>query len=284
DQALAANANTLRVWGGGIYEPAELCDACDGRGLMVWQDFRFCCAACPEAPWLVAQIDAEARQAVADRSHHPSLIVWNANNECLMGHQEWGWQEILQGRPWGAHYYGELLPAIVTELDGTRPYLPGSPSGGSVPAPANADERGPSHLWDVWNEKDMVAYRDRTPPYAAEFGFCGPPAHATLRAAVPEGELTLANPVVRHHLRAENGVGKLNNRIGEHFPEVGNDDDWLWMAQLHQARALILGVDHLRALPRCTGALVWQLNDCWPVISWAAVDSGERLKPLWYAL
>lgn len=284
DQALAANANTLRVWGGGIFEPAEFYDACDERGLMVWQDFLFSCAAYPETPWFREQIEAEARQAISDRSHHPSLILWNANNECLMGYDEWGWKEILDGRPWGAHYYGELLPALVAELDPTRPYIPGSPNSGDLTTSPNADERGPSHLWDVWNQVDMVAYRDRTPPFAAEFGFCGPPTHATLRAAVPEGELTLDNPVVRHHLRAEDGVEKLNSRIAEHFPAVSADDDWLWIAQLHQARALILGVDHLRALPRCTGALVWQLNDCWPVISWAAVDSEERVKPLWYAL
>lgn len=284
DQAVGANANTLRVWGGGIFEREEFYTACDERGVMVWQDFLFACAAYPETDEYVAEIDAEARQAVADRAHHPSLILWNGNNECLMGVQEWGWQEILQGRPWGAYYYGELLPGIVSEMDGTRPYIPGSPSGGGVDLPANQDLRGPSHLWDVWNERDMVAYRDRIPPFASEFGFCGPPTHATLRAAVPEGELTLENPVVRHHLRAGDGVQKLRSRIAEHFPEVDDDDDWLWIAQLNQARAVVLGVDHLRSLPRCSGALVWQLNDCWPVISWAAVDSEERLKPLWYGL
>jgi len=29
--------------------------------------------------------------------------------------------------------------------------------------------------------------------------------------------------------------------------------------------------------------LYWQLNDCWPVMSWAAVDGDGRAKPLWYA-
>lgn len=284
DQALAANANTLRVWGGGIYEPREFYTACDERGLMVWQDFLFSCAAYPETEWFREQIDAEVRQAVTDRVHHPSLILWNGNNECLMGYHDWGWQEVLQGRPWGGYYYGEMLPSIIAELDPTRPYIAGSPSSGDLTATPNEDARGPAHLWDVWNEQDMVAYRDRRPSYAAEFGFCGPPTHATLRAAVPEGDLSLDNPVVRHHLRAEDGAAKLTSRIGEHFPVMSTDDDWLWIAQLHQARALVLGVDHLRALPRCSGALVWQLNDCWPVISWAAVDSEERLKPLWYAL
>jgi beta-mannosidase len=32
------------------------------------------------------------------------------------------------------------------------------------------------------------------------------------------------------------------------------------------------------------GTIVWQLNDCWPVTSWAAVDGDGLRKPLWYAL
>ena len=45
------------------------------------------------------------------------------------------------------------------------------------------------------------------------------------------------------------------------------------------------GIEHFRALaPVCTGAVVWQLNDCWPVSSWALVDGDGRLKPAWYAV
>ena len=32
------------------------------------------------------------------------------------------------------------------------------------------------------------------------------------------------------------------------------------------------------------GTVVWQLNDCWPVTSWAVIDGDGRLKPLWFAL
>jgi beta-mannosidase len=284
DQALGANANLLRIWGGGIVETADLYDRCDERGVLVWQDFLFACAAYPETHEYRAEVAAEARQAIVELAHHPSLALWNANNECTWGYHDWGWQEVLEGRPWGAHYYGELLPALLAELDPTRPYLPGSPSSGDLDAPPNDEARGPTHLWDVWNERDHVHYRDHSPAFVAEFGFCGPPTWATLRRAVPDGELTLDNPVVRHHERALDGPSKLRRRLAEHFPAVTDADDWLWLAQLNQARAVTVGVDHLRGLERCSGAVVWQLNDCWPVISWAAVDGDERRKPLWYAL
>ena len=34
----------------------------------------------------------------------------------------------------------------------------------------------------------------------------------------------------------------------------------------------------------CGGALVWQLNDCWPVTSWSIVDYYLRRKPAYYAM
>lgn len=34
----------------------------------------------------------------------------------------------------------------------------------------------------------------------------------------------------------------------------------------------------------CGGALLWQLNDCWPTISWAIVDYFLRPKPAYYAV
>lgn len=284
DQALAANANLLRVWGGGIHESAEFYEYCDATGVLVWQDFLFACAAYPETPEFADEITAEAAQAITDRSHHPSLVLWNANNECTWGYHDWGWREALDGRPWGALYYGEILPRLVAELDPTRPYLPGSPSSGDLETAPNDDSRGVSHIWDVWNQLDYVRYRDRRPAFVAEFGFCGPPAWSTLRRVVTSGDLDPSNEEVRHHLRAEDGVTKLDRGLHAHFPPVSSPEDWFWLAQVNQARAMTLGIDHLRALRRCSGAILWQLNDCWPVISWAVVDGDERLKPVWYAV
>jgi beta-mannosidase len=88
-----------------------------------------------------------------------------------------------------------------------------------------------------------------------------------------------------HHQKAIDGDLKLRRGLEAHLPRPRDFDDWHYLTQVNQARAVQLGVEHYRSLrPVCMGAIVWQLNDCWPVTSWAAVDGDGRAKPLWYAL
>ena len=71
---------------------------------------------------------AEARENVV-RLVPPRLAwcCWHGNNENLWGYEDWGWKLRLDGKTWGAHYYYELFPALVAELDPHVPYAPGSP-------------------------------------------------------------------------------------------------------------------------------------------------------------
>jgi beta-mannosidase len=284
DQAVAANMNMLRVWGGGVYETDDFYDVCDERGVLVWQDFPFACAFYAEEEPLRGEVEAEARQNVVRLVAHPSLVLWNGNNENLPAHADWGWRDGLRGRTWGLGYYTGLLPAIVAELDPTRPYAPGSPySPGELP-PNDADH-GTRHEWDVWNVLDYSHYRDTVPRFCAEFGFQGPPTWATLTRWIHDDPMTPTSPALLAHQKADDGDGKLHRGLAAHLPVPVDFEEWHWATQLNQARAVAVGVEHFRSWwPRTAGALMWQLNDCWPALSWSAVDSDERPKPLWYAL
>ncbi|MFI6344125.1 glycosyl hydrolase 2 galactose-binding domain-containing protein [Streptomyces sp. NPDC050560] len=284
DQAVAAGVNLVRVWGGGLYESDDFYELCDEKGLLVWQDFPFACAAYPEEEPLRTEVAAEARENIVRLAPHPSLVLWCGNNENLEGYEDWGWRDELGGRTWGRGYYHELLPALVADLDPTRPYWPGSPYSGSPELPPQDRGHGTVHLWDVWNRVDYTHYADEPPRFVAEFGFQGPPAHATLRRAIG-GELEPGAPLLTHHQKAVGGDEKLLRGLGEHLPRPVGFDDWHWLTQLNQARAVDFGIRYFRShMPYCMGSIVWQLNDCWPVVSWSAVDGDGRRKPLWYAL
>jgi beta-mannosidase len=284
-QACDANVNFLRVWGGGIYESEDFYDLADELGLLVEQDFLFACAAYPEEEPLRSEVEAEARDNVVRLASHPSLIMWIGNNENIWGFHDWGWQDRLDGRTWGEGYYLDLLPRLVAELDPTRPYWPGSPYSGRPDLHPNDPAHGSMHIWDVWNRDDYIRYRAYRPRFVAEFGYQAPPAYATLRRALSDEPLAPDSPGMSHHQKADDGDGKLRRGLVAHLPEPRDFDDWHYLTQVNQARAIALGVEHFRSLrPHCMGAIVWQLNDCWPVTSWAAVDGDGRRKPLWYAL
>ncbi|MFY1668981.1 glycoside hydrolase family 2 protein [Plantactinospora sp. WMMB334] len=285
-QACEANVNFLRVWGGGRYESEDFYDLADELGLLVGQDFLFACAAYPEEEPLAGEIRAEAAEQVVRLASHPSLVLWFGNNENIWGWHDWGWQAELAGRSWGAGYYFELLPGIVADLDPARPYWPGSPWSGRPEIHPNDPAHGSTHIWTVWNQLDYLHYRDYLPRFVAEFGWQGPASYATLRRAIsdPRG-LAEDSPAMAHRQKAGDGRLKLARGLAAHLPAPRDFDDWHYLTQLNQARAISVGVEHLRSYrPICMGSVVWQLNDCWPVTSWAAVDGDGRRKPLWYAL
>ena len=190
----------------------------------------------------------------------------------------------------------ELFPKIVAELDPTRPYgdnSPYSPRLNGEAAHPNDPNHGTHHQWDVWNSIDYTAYRSEIPRFCSEFGFQAPPTWRTLAdwvQAVDGRPLDAASdpkndPNFVLHQKAEDGNGKLDRGLSPHIGVPASFGDWHWATQLNQARAVAYAIDHYRQWwPRTAGAIVWQLNDCWPVTSWAAIDFEERPKPLWYAL
>ncbi|MFI7382865.1 glycoside hydrolase family 2 protein [Streptomyces sp. NPDC049813] len=285
-QTADAHVDLVRVWGGGLYEDDAFYDTCDELGLMVWQDFPFACAAYPEEQPLRGEVEAEARENVVRLMPHPSLVVWNGNNENLWGFRDWDWEASLAGNSWGEGYYLGLLPRVVAESDPTRPYMAGSPWSGSWDHHPNDPDHGTHHSWEVWNRQDYTEYRAHVPRFVAEFGWQAPPAYATLRRALPGERLAPDSPGMLHHQKAEDGNGKLNRGAARHFALPEDDfDRWHYLTQLVQARAVATGIEHWRAnWPRCAGTILWQINDCWPVSSWAAIDGDGRPKPLYHEL
>ena len=192
-----ANANMVRIWGGGIYEDDVFYDLCDEHGIMVWHDFMLACAAYPEDAETKEEVEAEAREQIIRLSPHPSLIVWNGSNENYVAYAEWGgYKQALRDddrkpndygygeKPWGDYYYSELFPQLLADLDPTHVCLPSSPMSFTRFTNANWDTDGTMHIWDAWNRADYTVYADYTPRFADEFGYQAPPAWSTLVGAV----------------------------------------------------------------------------------------------------
>jgi len=290
EQAEFANINLIRVWGGGIFESDDFYDLCDERGLLTWQDFLLACAAYAEEAPLGDEIEAEARENVARLAAHPSLVVLNGNNENLWGFEEWNWKLRLDGKTWGGGFYYDVFPALVAELAPHIGYTPGSPFSpvaGSIANDLhpNDPDHGTVHIWDLWNQRDYPDYREYSPRFVAEFGWQGPPTWSALTESIHDRPLTPESPGMLVHQKAMEGNVKLTDGLLPHLPLPNEIGDWHWAMSLNQATAISTAIEHFRSLsPHCMGSIVWQLNDCWPVTSWAAVDGYGRPKPLLYAI
>jgi beta-mannosidase len=289
-QAASANVNLIRVWGGGVYESSAFYETCDALGFLVWQDFTFACSAYPEGEPLRSEVVAEARDNVARLARHPSLVVWNGNNENIWLHDVEGWADSLGDRGWGLDYYLDLLPTIVDQVDPSRFYTAASPWSGDETVDPNDVDNETHHSWQVWNVVGDDHYRDSVPRFVSEFGWQAPPQWRTMRDAVTDEPMTATSPGVVHHQKAADGMRKLARGLVPRFAATAEDapkdfDRWHYLTQLQQTRAVATGVEHWRShWPRNTGVVVWQLNDLWAVSSWSAVDGDGRPKPLLHEL
>ncbi len=289
-QAADANMNMLRVWGGGFYEDDEFYRACDELGILVWQDFMFACAMYPEEAPFPELIEDEARHQITRLSSHASVALWCGGNECVWGYEAWGnapgerpWKERLAGKTWGAGYYFDLLPRLMEELDPTRPYWANSPWSGSQAIPTNGEKHGDRHTWDVRVE----GFRKIVPRFCSELGHQSPPFEFGVTGFEWEHTDSPLTPAeMDHRQRATGGTERhINDSLREWFPEPRGVVEWNEFARAMQAHALRLAIEWMRCQqPRCMGALIWQLNDVWPGISWSLIESGGMKKPAWDAV
>jgi beta-mannosidase len=274
--------NMLRIWGGGLYESEDFYDACDELGLLVWQDFPYACAYYPDDDAACVAAAAEATTAVRRLRNHTSLALWCGNNENQWLHAIGAFGRAAS-RVVGERLYHEVLPEVVAAEDPGRTYWPSSPFGSEANPSGDAD--GDCHDWNVWHgEGDWTHYVKCRARFVSEFGFSAAPAKLTLVEALDGAELGVDTPAMRWHDKTSKGYDTYLGYIRLHYPDPQTLDDLVYASQLNQADALRFGIEHFRRLrPRTMGTLAWQLNDCWPVQSWAWVDHRLRPKAVWYA-
>jgi beta-mannosidase len=284
------NMNMLRVWGGGLYEPDHFYDICDELGLCVWQDFMYACSAYPtDDPAFVANIEAEAVYQVKRLRHHASLALWCGNNELEQGVAVKGRENSTWPRmPWDeyAKVFDVLLADIVEKHDGVRAYWPSSPHTPYENRDNHGDERwGDVHHWAVWHgKKPFEWYRTTQPRFCSEFGFQSFPEPRTVETYAAAGdERNITSAVMEHHQRSGIGNTTIMQYMLSWFPMPNGSESVLWLSQIQQGLAIKYAVEHWRQhMDRCRGALYWQLNDNWPVASWASIDYYGRWKALQY--
>lgn len=284
------NQNMVRLWGGGVYEPDVFYDICDELGIFVWQDFQFACGVYPAHDSFVESVRAEAIDNITRMRRHPSLAIFCGNNEDYQQVLQWGDVADLPARK----LYEDLLPTLVNSLTSPPiPYHRGSPYGGEGWDTADPTV-GDVHQWDIWGgkEKPWQEYWRMGGRFVSEFGIPAFPDIRTIDYWL-DGDTTqryAQSQLMAQHCRAGGFERRFAIVMGENVRWSSDLETHIYNTQLVQSEALGLAYRSWRREWRgkgkefCAGALVWQLNDCWPVTSWAIADYFLRPKPAYYAI
>ena len=284
-----SNMNMLRVWGGGIYENDVFYELCDEKGILIWQDFMFACAMYPGDPAFLENVKQEAIDNVKRLRQHPSIALWCGNNENSEGWHRWGWKdgksETQQQKIWEGYYavFNHILPRVVDSLHPSISYWESSPKYG------RGDQRyqfeGDAHDWWVWHDGyPFEHFEDNVPRFISEFGFQSFPSYEAIKYFTGLDSLNIDHPSISNHQKHSRGFLLIREYMERDYPvPTLNDEDYVYVSQLVQAYGIIKGIHaHRRTKPYNMGTLYWQLNDCWPVISWSGIDGLGNWKALQY--
>ena len=282
-----ANMNMLRVWGGGIYENNIFYDLCDRKGILVWQDFMYACAMYPGDEPFLRNAEKEAEDQLLRLRNHPSIVLFCGNNENSEGWHRWGWQngktKAQKDKIWADYLklFDSILPnqvAKYTDVD----YWESSPKYGR--GNPKYQSEGDAHDWWVWHDAyPFEHFEDFVPRFMSEFGFQSFPSADVMKFINQSDDIQIDTKAIRSHQKHHRGFELIYLYMGRDYLIPDNDEDYIFLSQLVQARGMRIGIEaHRRAKPYNMGTLYWQLNDCWPGISWSSIDHFGNWKALHY--
>jgi beta-mannosidase len=294
--AADANMNMIRIWGGAIYENDAFYDLLDEAGILAWNDFMFACNMQPDDAVHHENIRKEAEYNVKRLRNHASVALWCGNNENLRAWNDWGWQEKVtkeQGEVLWSVYekvFYQILPDVVAKFHPEVTYWPSSPQGenNSLSNPHSGDD----HDWRIWfGDTPFSTYAENTGRFISEYGLQSFPEMKTIRAFAADEDLAYRSPVMEHRQRSMmpwmgrgfNGNEMINTYIKRYYKPAKDFGSFVYLSQVMQAEGVKFAIEtHRRQMPHCMGSLYWQINDCWPTMSWSGVDYFGRWKALHY--
>ena len=287
DDAVAANMNMLRVWGGGIYENNIFYDLCDEKGILVWQDFMFASAMYPGDKDYLENVQQEAIDNMKRLRNHASIALWCGNNENSEGWHKWGWQdgrsEAEKDEIWNNYLkvFDSILPNTVASLTTTN-YWETSPKFGR--GNPNYEFEGDAHDWWIWHDAYPFEHlEEHVPRFMSEFGFQSFPSYEVINYINQSDSLEITSGGFKNHQKHVRGFQLIDEYMQRNFPVPTNAEDYVYMSQLLQAYGITKGIEaQRRAKPYNMGTLFWQLNDCWPSVSWSSIDFFGNWKALHY--
>ncbi|XP_071518436.1 beta-mannosidase isoform X2 [Panulirus ornatus] len=278
----------------------------DELGILIWEDFMFACSMYPVDQDFLDTVKLEVITQVRRLQHHPSILLWAANNEneAALRHNWYGTASNFD--QYKADYvtlYVDIIRNVTLQVDSTRPFIVSSPSNGReseeegyVAQHPYSNLYGDVHYYNYLADAWHTTFTPRT-RFASEYGFQSWPSFRLMKEVTTEEDWNRDSVMMYHRQHHPGGQEELALQIGLHMhmpPQDGSllsYQHYLYLGQIHQAVAVKTETEFYRRWMSelaengegyTSGALYWQLNDIWPGASWASIEYGGRWKMLHY--
>ncbi|EGO00434.1 glycoside hydrolase family 2 protein [Serpula lacrymans var. lacrymans S7.3] len=301
---------------GGLYDFYALCDE---LGILAWSELIFSDSLYPINDFLLESVEPEVRQNVRRVTRHPSNAQWAGGNEI-----EGMVMSVNTSLANGTHYLDEFvtlfqdyLYGIVTSETKSVPYTDCSTTHGVLsldPYVLRFANGTPGYIYgnsERYNYDATQAFNLSTYPvsrFVNEFGFHSMPSFYSWEEVLENAEDFNFNSTVvmsrDHHPPAGNlswpnpnapqGQYQMSSAVELWLPTPGTSDSnqtfaqWCWSTQLFQSMNMVAEIAWYRRGAGLgennLGSLVWQLNDIWQGVSWAAIEYSGRWKVLQYGM
>ena len=281
DLALESNINTMRVWGGGLYESDDFYSLCDEKGILVWQD---CISACGVLPYsdieFAENVHKELTYNVRRLSRYASLAFWCGGNELQ------SIKESFEDYP----LYFDFIPKTILSEDPEKYYQPTSPYSEFEPCGVS-DLSGDQHPWAIgFSNKDHRLYRDMECRFPNEGGTLGPNSMGAVKKSLAKRQESIHSfSWMLHDNMLESWQKGTSADENVKFwakkdPQEMSVEDYVYLGGLVHAEGLREYIDNFRSRAFDTAAAIfWMYNDCWPCTrSWTIVDYELNRTPAFY--
>ena len=296
-----ANFNCVRVWGGALYPYDDFYETCDKLGLVLYHDFMFACHAYPVYEEFLDSIREEIKDNVKRIRHHACLGLWNGNNEIetiidmftnkyepmFLGIQQSfncniNADEERSIKEEYKQLFAEVIPELLREVDPNTSYVRCSPSNDEFFR--HNEKTGDTHIYITYLGKlPYKKQRDYYFRFISEMGFQSYPSIKTIETFTLPEDRRPDSPIMYKHQKSNNGNQDIELYMQREFNLPKDFGLYVYASQIMAGEILKCCIEHMRRnRGRCMGVITWQLNDCWPVVSWAGIDYFGRWKAQQY--
>lgn len=305
--ATRSNLNGIRVWGGAYYPPDKFYELCDENGILVYQDFMFACTFYYTSDEFMKNVEREIVYQIKRLRHHPSICVFCGNNEldCIfttMTSEEprtVALRRLFKAdkafddktKAFVGALYGrlflDLIPRKIAELSSGIDYTHSTPT--------SSEPLKCASMFDYLFDGDMHYYlqydgnapyqimRDMDCRFMAEMGFQSYPSMKTIRRFCEERDMKPYSDIMYAHQKCASGNEAIELYMGRDYVIPTDFEDYVYLSQLQAGEIMKYSVEHFRRHNDYNrGMIIWQLNDCWPVVSWSGIDYYGRWKAQQY--